>query len=69
MGRNKRRTYEEAAGGGEAEGGIPCADCGCRHSFVVKTERVGEVIRRLRQCRNCGRQFRTSEISVKLAII
>ena len=41
--------------------GIPCRDCGCRHSYVVKTERVGEIMRRLRRCRNCGRVFFTTE--------
>lgn len=60
MGRNKRRSYEEAILT-ETTDGIPCADCGCRHSYVVRTVKVGSVIRRTRRCRHCGREFYTTE--------
>ncbi len=61
MGRNRRRTYEEAMGRGDAADGIPCADCGCRHSHVVRTVKIGAVVRRTRRCRNCGREYYTTE--------
>ena len=58
MARNKRKTYEEAMGD---ERGIPCQECGCRHNYVIRTEKIGEVIRRTRRCRNCGRTYYTTE--------
>lgn len=63
MARNRRRSYEEAMGMSEAVDGIPCAECGCRHSYVTRTVKIGEVIRRTRRCRNCGRVFYTTESS------
>ena len=60
MGRNRRRTYEEVMASETADG-IPCAECGCRHSYVVRTVKVGEIIRRTRRCRNCGRVYFTTE--------
>ena len=63
MGRNKRKVYGEVMGEEELADGIPCADCGCRHSYVVRTVKMGEVIRRTRRCRNCGREFYTTESS------
>lgn len=63
MGRNKRSTYEEAMGSGESVDGIPCAGCGCRHSYVVRTVKMGAVVRRTRRCRNCGREYYTTESS------
>ena len=42
--------------------GIKCHVCGCRHfSEVLKTEPIGNCIRRLRKCRNCGTAFHTFE--------
>ena len=61
MARNRRKTYEESVGLSGTADGIPCAECGCRHSYVIRTERIGEVIRRTRRCRYCGRTFHTSE--------
>ena len=62
MGRNKRKAYDDiSAGGGERADGIPCRECGCRHNYVGKTERIGSVIRRRRHCRNCGYIFYTTE--------
>ena len=61
MARNRRKTYEEAIKTTASADGIPCSECGCRHSYVVKTEKIGESVRRLRQCRHCGRQFHTTE--------
>lgn len=60
MARNKRKVYGESA---ERTDGIPCAECGCRHSYVIRTERIGGSIRRTRRCRNCGRTFYTIETS------
>lgn len=60
MARNRRRTYEEIVADTSSEG-IPCAECGCRHSYVERTVRLGELIRRTRRCRNCGRIFYTTE--------
>ena len=61
MAKNRRKTYEESVGLSDTADGIPCAECGCRHSYVIRTERIGEVIRRTRRCRYCGRTFHTSE--------
>ena len=60
MGKNRRRVFEDA-GESDRREGIPCADCGCRHSYVVRTERIGETVRRTRECRHCGRTFVTTE--------
>lgn len=61
MARNRRRTYgaEESAN----VDGIPCAECGCKHSYVVRTEKIGATVRRTRRCRNCGRTYYTTESS------
>ena len=63
MGKNKRKVYSEVMGEDKPADGIPCADCGCRHSYVVRTVKMGEVVRRTRRCRNCGREFYTTESS------
>ena len=63
MAKNKRKVYSEVMGEDEPADGIPCADCGCRHSYVVRTVKMGEVVRRTRRCRNCGREFYTTESS------
>lgn len=60
MAKNRRKVYEDVMRD-EASDGIPCAECGCRHSYVIRTERIGEVVRRTRECRNCGKRFFTSE--------
>jgi len=42
--------------------GLRCPDCGCRHLFVVETRQTYDHrIRRLRECRHCGRTFTTYE--------
>lgn len=61
MAKNRRKIYGEVSDTEEPTDGIPCADCGCRHSYVVRTVKVGAVIRRTRRCRNCGREFYTTE--------
>ena len=61
MGRNRRRTYEDVVGIDEHADGIPCAECGCRHSYVVRTVKIGAVIRRTRRCRYCGHEYYTTE--------
>ncbi len=58
MAHNRRKVYGEE---GEATDGIPCRDCGCRHSYVVRTVKIGATVRRTRRCRNCGREFYTVE--------
>lgn len=59
MAKNRRKTYEETIGGDVR--GIPCQECGCRHNYVIRTEKIGETIRRTRRCRNCGRTYYTTE--------
>ena len=45
----------------EADEGIVCRTCGCRHFWVLYVRpRPGRVIRR-RECRNCGRRITTVE--------
>lgn len=61
MAKNRRKTYEESIGLQDPAEGIPCAECGCRHSYVIRTERIGELVRRTRECRNCGNRFYTTE--------
>ena len=63
MAKNRRKVYGEAADAQELSEGIPCAECGCRHSYVVRTVKMGEVVRRTRRCRHCGREFYTTESS------
>lgn len=41
--------------------GIECLACGCSRSYVVRTEKIGGVIRRSRKCRKCGHVYRTVE--------
>lgn len=62
MAKNKRKVYENEIRD-EIADGIPCAECGCRHSYVVRTLKMGEVIRRTRRCRNCGREYYTTEVA------
>ena len=61
MGRNRRRSYEEIMATAETTDGIPCSECGCRHSYVTRTVKMGAVIRRTRRCRHCGHVFYTTE--------
>lgn len=61
MGRNKRRIYGEFPN--DTSDGISCKNCGCRHSYVIRTVKVGEVIRRTRRCRYCGNNYITTETS------
>ena len=62
MAKNRRRVYEDVMRVDMSDG-IPCAECGCRHSYVVRTVRLGEMVRRTRRCRNCGREYYTTESS------
>lgn len=41
--------------------GLECPSCGCRHHSVVRTSEHRLGIRRIRQCRHCGRRFGTWE--------
>lgn len=50
----------------EAEVGIRCRGCGCQDLRCTKTMRVREgMIRRYRECRNCGRRMTTHEVTTK----
>ena len=60
MAKNRRKSYEDVMLG-ETSDGIPCAECGCRHSYVVRTVKMGAVIRRTRRCRHCGHEYYTTE--------
>ena len=61
MAKNRRKVYgADMDAPGQADG-IPCPDCGCCHSYVVRTERIGDVVRRTRRCRHCGRTYHTTE--------
>ncbi len=44
-----------------ATDGIHCPACDHVDSYVVRTEKIGGVIRRTRKCRKCGRVFITVE--------
>lgn len=46
---------------GDADVGIVCRKCGCREFRVVYTRRIPVGIRRLKQCRHCGRRKMTVE--------
>ena len=57
MARNRRKVYEDSAGGRS----VPvCIDCGCRHFNVVRKERIGAEVRTVRRCRHCGREIHTA---------
>ena len=45
----------------EAQGGLVCRQCGCRHFEVVYTRAKPGCIRRLRECRNCEHRMPTWE--------
>ena len=62
MAKNRRKSYEDVMLG-ETSDGIPCAECGCRHSYVVRTVKMGEVIRRTWCCEYCASEFYTTESS------
>jgi hypothetical protein len=61
MAKNRRKSYDDYLDDAGSAEGIPCADCGCRHSYVVRTEKIGATVRRTRRCRHCGRTFYTTE--------
>lgn len=41
--------------------GLKCRKCGCRHFYVVSTERKPHKIVRYRRCRHCGKKHTTTE--------
>lgn len=42
--------------------GVRCPDCGCGHLPVLYTRHLeGGRVRRVRQCRHCGRRVLTTE--------
>jgi transcriptional regulator NrdR family protein len=46
--------------------GIRCRGCGCQDLRVTKVMRVRDgMIRRYRECRNCGRTMTTHEVTTK----
>ncbi|MBL4698182.1 MAG: hypothetical protein JKX70_05045 [Phycisphaerales bacterium] len=45
--------------------GLACPTCGCEHLPVLYTRhRLGSV-RRVRQCRSCGRRIKTTERAMR----
>ncbi len=52
----KKKSEKQSEGGG-----LVCPRCGCRHFYTTKTEKLKRVIRRRRQCRNCGKVVTTRE--------
>lgn len=58
----ERKRYSGVIGAQDArKDGVCCTECGCRDSRVGKTEHVGECIKRIRYCRNCGTVLHTVE--------
>ena len=58
----ERKRYSGVIGAQNADGdGIRCYECGCRDSRVGKSERVGDSVKRIRYCRNCGEIIHTVE--------
>ena len=59
-----RKTLGEIVAEAEqAQGGITCPKCGCRHVWKVRdTDRIEGAIRRYRVCRNCNHVIRTKEV-------
>jgi len=46
----------------QIERGIACSKCGCQHFIVLYTRKVtGGMLRRRRECRNCGHRITTHE--------
>ena len=46
----------------EAQGGLVCRQCGCRHFEVLYTRPRPDSVKRVRQCRNCGKRLVTREV-------
>lgn len=46
----------------DADRGLRCRHCGCRHFYVIYTRRAvgGKLVRR-RKCRHCGQRITTWE--------
>jgi len=47
--------------GYDADGGLTCRICGCRHFSVKYTRKSTNGIKRVRECRNCGHVITTIE--------
>ena len=47
---------------GAAQGGLVCRQCGCRHFEVLYTRRRPDSVKRVRQCRSCGKRLVTREV-------
>jgi uncharacterized Zn finger protein len=54
----ERKRYSGVIG---RQDGIGCDECACKMSFVIKTEHIGDCIKRIRRCRNCGHTFHSVE--------
>lgn len=52
----ERRTIDT-----DREHGLMCRQCGCRDFRTVDTAHVGDHVRRVRVCRNCGERGKTAE--------
>lgn len=48
--------------GRDKQCGLRCPKCGCEHFYVIYTRRAwGNILRRRRECRHCGRRVTTTE--------
>jgi len=56
----KKRIAKPAAETPQPEG-LECPACGCRHLPVLYTRRHPRRIKRVRECRNCGRRVTSFE--------
>ncbi len=61
MGSGKRAVDDPGSGRPPEKKGLVCRHCGCAHFYVVYTRPTKGGIRRLRQCRYCGRRMLTRE--------
>ena len=48
----------------EAQAGLCCRACGCRHFQVYSTRRRDRYVQRVRVCRHCGKRLVTNERAV-----
>ena len=60
MNDNERRKVKFPTGL-DADGGLTCRKCGCRHFAVRYTRQSDNGIKRVRECRHCGHIITTIE--------
>ncbi len=59
--RTRTRLSDIKIAQADAAAGIVCSRCGCRHQDVLYTRQLDNRIKRVRQCRHCGRRITTFE--------